>query len=180
MVQRCTNPKSKQYKDYGGRGITVCNAWRDYKNFAADMGPRPHNLSLDRIDNDKGYSPENCRWATRLEQNNNKRNCIYIVADRGKRMSLKQYCEKNGLNYRAIAKRISQRNWPIDLAISLPVGRIKDGTHILSLWEQIAELKDYLSVMVDAVEGGRPIMGQTVDEARRLCGIEYAPELLAA
>lgn len=72
MVARCHNPNHKAYSLYGGRGITVCERWLDYANFLADMGSRPKGTSLDRIDNNKGYSPGNCRWATPSEQQKNK------------------------------------------------------------------------------------------------------------
>lgn len=74
MVQRCTFEHSKDYPYYGGRGVTVCERWLDVRNFIADMGDRPHRATLDRIDNSKGYSPDNCRWATPIAQGNNKRN----------------------------------------------------------------------------------------------------------
>lgn len=76
MVNRCTNPKHERYADYGGRGITVCDRWlgpQGVTNFIADMGERPEGLTVDRKDNDKGYSPDNCRWATYVVQNNNRR-----------------------------------------------------------------------------------------------------------
>lgn len=74
MRQRCRDPKYWQYSDYGARGIAVCERWRDsFANFLADMGERPAGRTLDRIDNSRGYEPENCRWATSEEQNQNKR-----------------------------------------------------------------------------------------------------------
>lgn len=74
MLNRCRNPKSAAYANYGGRGIRVCKRWYDFPNFLADMGRRPAaNLSLDRIDNDGNYEPANCRWATRAQQQANKR-----------------------------------------------------------------------------------------------------------
>lgn len=72
MLQRCKNPAHKYYDRYGGRGITVCDRWMLYENFLADMGTPPVGGTLDRIDNDKGYYPQNCRWATRSEQQKNK------------------------------------------------------------------------------------------------------------
>jgi hypothetical protein len=74
MIQRCTNKKHINYPNYGGRGITVCDSWLNYQNFVADMGQRPNaKMSLDRIDNDKGYSKDNCKWSTQTEQTRNRR-----------------------------------------------------------------------------------------------------------
>lgn len=73
MRTRCKNPKATPYKNYGGRGISVCERWNSFDNFLADMGERPPGLSIDRIDNDGNYEPDNCRWATQSEQTGNQR-----------------------------------------------------------------------------------------------------------
>jgi hypothetical protein len=79
MKRRCYNKNYRQYKDYGGRGITICDRWLEsFVNFYQDMGPRPNpNMNIERIDNNKGYEPSNCKWATTKEQNRNK-NCNKI------------------------------------------------------------------------------------------------------
>lgn len=74
MIQRCTNPKATGYRYYGGRGITVCERWRKFQNFIEDVGLRPKvNMSLDRIDPDGNYEPNNCRWATYQQQRDNQK-----------------------------------------------------------------------------------------------------------
>ena len=73
LRQRCSNPRHQEYAGYGGRGITVCDSWQTFDNFYMDMGDRPFGHTVDRIDNEKGYSPSNCRWATASQQASNKR-----------------------------------------------------------------------------------------------------------
>lgn len=102
MKTRCYNEKYSDYDIYGGRGIKICEQWRnsffEFMSWAKCNGYKD-NLSIDRIDNDKGYFPENCRWVTIVEQANNKRCTIKIpFADN---VSLKRYCETNGLSYKA-------------------------------------------------------------------------------
>ena len=105
MIQRCVNPNDKSYARYGGRGIFVCDRWLEsFANFYADMGPKPDGMSLDRIDNDGPYSPENCRWATASEQQNNSRRNI-VVVDGGEEMTLSQLAQKRGVSYGMLRAR---------------------------------------------------------------------------
>lgn len=122
LIQRCTNADDPRYPGYGGRGITVCERWRLFENFYFDMGKKPSpQHSIDRIDNDKGYGPENCRWATRSEQGRNKRGNRFVVVD-GVSITLAEAAEKSGLNYNIIRKRI-RLGWDIDRALSTPARR---------------------------------------------------------
>lgn len=121
MRQRCKNPRNKAYPNYGGRGIRVCDAWSKFEAFVSDMGPRPLGGTLDRVDNNGDYSPGNCRWATRQQQNSNRRNCIY-VNDGNERVTLKEYCRRHKMPYRAVVKRIQDYDWPLGEALSTPVG----------------------------------------------------------
>lgn len=81
MIQRCTNPKVHNYQYWGGRGITVCERWKDFENFLEDMGVRPSGTTLDRINTDGNYEPGNCRWATDVQQARGRSNAKLTEAD---------------------------------------------------------------------------------------------------
>jgi len=96
MVYRCDSPNAMQYENYGGRGIKVCARWRIYQNFLDDMGHPSQEQSLDRINNDGDYCPENCRWATRFEQANNTRQNVFISYN-GERHSVSEWSRIVGI-----------------------------------------------------------------------------------
>jgi hypothetical protein len=117
MLRRC-KPGSATASLWGDRGITVCDRWRSFKNFLADMGPKPPGTSLDRIDNGGNYEPSNCRWATKLQQANNtrtNRRCTY----EGETLTLAEWAERTGFPYNLLRDRI-HKGWPIEEAINIP------------------------------------------------------------
>ncbi len=116
MHQRCSNQNDVRYSCYGGRGIKVCERWRKFENFYADMGPRPsRKLSLERDNNDGDYEPSNCRWATPKHQARNRRS-NRIVTVKGKAMTLAEAVERAGASYGTVAARLN-RGWDIDRAL---------------------------------------------------------------
>jgi hypothetical protein len=115
MLSRCRNPNNKSYSFYGGRGISVCDRWLTFENFLADMGERPDGTSLDRYpDVDGNYEPGNCRWATTLEQANNKRSNVYIEHD-GLRLTLTQWSARTGIPRQTIARWHKKGRNPEDI-----------------------------------------------------------------
>ena len=111
MWQRCTNPNHKSYHAY--KNFTPCDRWKSFENFFEDMGFRPDGLTLDRIDNTKGYSPDNCRWADVFTQQGNTKRNIYVEID-GEIMCVKAACRKLGTNYARAKSRIWKGWAPID------------------------------------------------------------------
>ena len=128
MRARCANPKNPAYPRYGGRGITVCTRWMTFENFLADMGARPAGLSLDRIDNDRGYEPGNCRWATRREQAANQRGRNLVVIA-GVSDTLQGWQEKYRLSDGLVRYRMRQFGWPAEQAITTPKQRRRINRH---------------------------------------------------
>lgn len=120
MKARCSNRNNTKYQDYGGRGITYCERWKKFELFLADMGERPVGMTLDRIDNDKGYCQSNCRWATRMEQARNRRSNVLCFYD-GVTKSVTEwaYDGRCCVNRVTLAARI-RSGWAVDLAITTP------------------------------------------------------------
>lgn len=119
MLARCENPKRKDYPRYGGRGVYVCARWHSFENFVADMGLRPDGLSIERENNDHGYEPGNCRWATPKEQNRNTSSSRILEAH-GERLTMAEWAERTGLNPQTLQARLN-RGWDTHKAISTPV-----------------------------------------------------------
>lgn len=121
MISRTTNTKDKNYSYYGGRGISVCAEWREsFEAFVRDMGPSHEaGLTLDRINVDGNYEPENCRWATPLEQGRNKRNNRLLTFN-GRTMPLSEWAENVGIDHTVIRSRL-RIGWPVERALTEPV-----------------------------------------------------------
>ena len=123
MRYRCNNPGNKNYENYGGRGITVCDDWNDdyisFRDWALNNGYE-QGLSIDRINNDLGYNPDNCRWATAKQQQNNRR-CNVIYSLNGEAHTLSEWCDIVNLPYKTVIARINDRGWPFEQAITTPI-----------------------------------------------------------
>lgn len=118
MRGRCTNKKVADYENYGGRGIAVCARWSDFECFLADMGERPSlQHSIERRDNEKGYNPENCYWATREEQNRNKRTTVKYTF-LGETLTQAEWCRRLGITSETLRYRL--KNWPQEKVFTEP------------------------------------------------------------
>jgi hypothetical protein len=127
MIGRCHRETSQDFATYGARGIAVCDRWRfgegektGFQCFVEDMGPRPSKRhTIDRENNERGYSPDNCRWATPTDQARNRRSNTTVVVD-GKRVSLRSFCQKHNLRYEVIQWRLKE-GFSLDRAITQPL-----------------------------------------------------------
>lgn len=116
MRQRCLNPNNPAYINYGGRGITIDAAWDKFEQFLADMGEAPDGMSIERINNNSGYTPANCKWATRVEQGRNTRRCRTISYN-GKTQTLGEWADEYGINRQTLSKRLDN-GWDIKRALT--------------------------------------------------------------
>jgi hypothetical protein len=122
MMQRCYSPGASGYDSYGGRGIAVCDQWRDnFPAFLADMGERPAGKSIDRIDNTKGYEPSNCRWATPSQQSRNT-SSNRMVTYGGETLPLVVWVERLGVGQQTLTSRLN-RGWSAERALTTPAGK---------------------------------------------------------
>ena len=157
MMARCYNEGHMHFPSYGGRGIAVCDRWHDFDCFVADMGDRPEGCSLDRINNDMGYSPENCQWSTAKEQANNRRNNTLLEVN-GVEKTVSQWAEDLGTSASTIAGRINM-GWSVEDAVTVPVSRNKEltfGGTTLNLSEWAKETGIAYTTIVSRFNRGLP------------------------
>lgn len=122
MLRRCNNPKDDAYEHYGGRGITVCKRWHTFENFLIDMGQPPQGLEIDRIDNNRGYIPGNCRWATVKQQMANRRSTHWIEYG-GMKKTVSQWADYLKMPRRTFSNRL-RNGWSVERAINTPARAI--------------------------------------------------------
>ena len=117
MMERCYNAEKDTFEHYGGRGIAVCDRWHDVNNFISDMSDTwEEGLTLERRDNNGNYSPSNCKWATRIEQSNNRRNSLKFTY-RGRTLTLAEWCRNLGIPYKTAHGRL-RRGVPFSVIAS--------------------------------------------------------------
>lgn len=121
IIQRTTNERHPAYKDYGARGITICEHWRLFVNFVADMGECHPGMTIERVNNDLGYGPDNCIWATMTTQNRNKRSNRRFEYD-GKTRSIAEISELTGIPHKRLWNRLVLLGWTMERTLTAPVG----------------------------------------------------------
>lgn len=137
MIQRCINPNNKQFCDYGGRGITISESWRTFENFLADMGQPQKGQSIERIDNNSGYSRENCKWVTRTEQQRNRRTNLLLTIE-GVTMCATDWAEKFSMTPDMVFSRL-HLGWSAEEAVGLKprarkdrTGEVRSNSHLIT------------------------------------------------
>lgn len=142
MRTRCTNPNVKSYRDYGARGVCICDRWKEFENFLADMGERPPGTTLDREDNSKGYEPSNCRWATRVEQNSNTR-ANRRVQFNGEFLTQAEFARRIGISQGAVSRRMLA-GWTTEQIATTPPRRGNRVASKLGSTEWESKFKEYM------------------------------------
>ncbi len=126
MLNRCRNPRVHCYPNYGGRGIMVCDRWLKFENFFSDMGPRPEGMTIERIDNGGDYTPENCRWASPIEQYRNRRDNVFL-AFRNVTMTMAEWGRALGFPDKLIRDR-RKAGWTVERILTTPKRRCERRT----------------------------------------------------
>ncbi len=166
MQGRCNNPKDKDYRNYGARGIEVCERWiNSFQAFVSDMGPKPSKKhSIDRIDNDGYYSPENCRWANKREQLNNTRNNRRVEID-GRTETISNWARIKGISVSSIFTRL-HKGWNEVDAITIPMRPKKTFPELELAGETktIAKWAELYGISADRIDG-RLRSGWSVEDA---------------
>jgi hypothetical protein len=155
MISRCTNPEATGYHRYGGRGIDVCDRWmKSFWNFLEDMGKRPPKHSLDRINNDLGYSKENCRWSTQEDQCNNTERNVFLEHD-GTKATVSQWAKILGIKANTITCRLL-RGWDAKSALGLaPPPPSKECKKVSGDYAYRGRLSPkQLDNMIESIDGG--------------------------
>lgn len=161
MLARCRTPSHHAFRNYGARGIAVCERWSRFENFITDMGACPAGLTLERIDNDRGYEPENCKWATRAEQHRNTRRTQKLTFN-GVTLCKQDWCKRTGLDWATLNGRL-RRGWTIERALTTPATYSRSIT-LNGTTKTLAEWSDATGLSRDAI-AARLKLGWTVERA---------------
>lgn len=129
MISRCENPNNRNYKYYGGRGITVCPDFHSFECFIKSMGPRPLGCTIDRIDNNGNYEPSNCRWANEETQKNNRSDNVFITY-KGETLTIAQWSKAINIPMITLWNRIKKCHWPIEKALTNPIMSHADSSRL--------------------------------------------------
>lgn len=159
MMQRCYNPGHHNFKRYGARGIEVCAQWHTVENFVEwaneTYDSEKHHKTLDRIDNNNGYSPENCKWSTPKEQSNNRRNTSIITLN-GVSKSLSEWCDEYDMPVSVVGSRIRVMHWDAEKALTTPITHFNERgitVEINGITKTIKEWCDYYGILRTTVYG---------------------------
>ena len=162
IIKRCLNAESRDYHRYGGRGISVCDEWLDFDRFVSDLGPRPSDgHTVDRKDNDKGYEPGNCRWATYSQQQNNRSDNRRMEFN-GENLTISEWATRLGIKASTLHARIGY-GWPVERILTSPVA-VADLLEHDDVSLTISEWAQRTGITEDAIRD-RLKRGWTVDKA---------------
>lgn len=146
IIQRCNNPNNKHFKNYGGRGITVCDEWLDFSTFLRDMGQPAEGFSIERVDNNAGYFKENCIWADRTTQQRNRR-VVQLVELNGEKRCLSEWAEIYGLSQSLVLSRFNSLKWSLEETLGITERKVVRPTRSITSrcrWVEHGGKKMYL------------------------------------